>query len=172
MKLSIFTLKDILPYININNQMPDYKNTKIYTIRWRDDTSLIYVGSTTQKLSQRWTDHKKNAKNPNQHDYTMKVYQTMRDKGHDNFYIELYEDFSCDNKEQVAKREGEIIRLIGTLNKQIAGRTLNQYKEETREYKNEYMRQYHTEHKEERSIYNKQYREENKEILKSKKKGI
>jgi hypothetical protein len=102
----------------------------------------------------------------------MKVYQTMRDKGHDNFYIELYEDFSCDNKEQVAKREGEIIRLIGTLNKQIAGRTLNQYKEETREYKNEYMRQYHTEHKEERSIYNKQYREENKEILKSKKKGI
>ena len=38
--------------------MPDYKNGKIYTIRCRDDESLVYVGSTTQQISQRWQDHK------------------------------------------------------------------------------------------------------------------
>jgi len=81
--------------------MPYYKNGKNYTIGCKDDTSLIYINTTTQK-SQRWTE--KNATNPNQHDYTMKVYQPMKEKGHDKFYIELYEDFSRDNKEQLAKR--------------------------------------------------------------------
>ena len=35
--------------------MPDYENAKIYTIRCKTDENLIYVGSTTQTLSQRWT---------------------------------------------------------------------------------------------------------------------
>jgi predicted GIY-YIG superfamily endonuclease len=39
--------------------MPNYSKGKIYTIRCRHDASLIYVGSSTQTLSQRWTDHKK-----------------------------------------------------------------------------------------------------------------
>ncbi len=44
--------------------MPDHKNAKIYTIRCRNDPTLICVGSTIQQLSQRFTDHKKQAKNP------------------------------------------------------------------------------------------------------------
>ncbi len=39
--------------------MPDYKNGNIYTIRCKDDPTLIYVGSTTQQLSQRWHENKK-----------------------------------------------------------------------------------------------------------------
>jgi hypothetical protein len=31
----------------------------------------------------------------------------------DNWYIELYEVCPCENREQLCKREGEIIRLIG-----------------------------------------------------------
>ena len=34
-----------------------------------------------------------------------------------------YENYPCENEEQLNKREGEIIREIGTVNKQIAGRT-------------------------------------------------
>ncbi len=60
--------------------MPDYKNGNIYTIRCRDDPALIYVGSTTQQLSQRFTNHIKKFDNPNKHDYTMKIYQCMRNK--------------------------------------------------------------------------------------------
>ena len=90
--------------------MPDYKNGKIYTIRCRDDPSLIYVGSTTQTLSQRWTDHKKNSNNPNIKNYKLKVYEIMREKGIDNFYIELYVEYPCENKEQLNKYEGTIIK--------------------------------------------------------------
>ena len=35
-----------------------YKNGKIYTIRYKNDDSLIYVGSTVQPLFKRWFEHK------------------------------------------------------------------------------------------------------------------
>jgi len=35
-----------------------YKNGKIYTIRYKNDDSLIYVGSTIQPLFKRWYKHK------------------------------------------------------------------------------------------------------------------
>ena len=42
--------------------MPDYQNGKIYSIRCYNNTSLIYIGSTCQQLSRRFTDHKKDFK--------------------------------------------------------------------------------------------------------------
>ncbi len=36
-----------------------------------------------------------------------------------NWYIELYENYPCNNREELCKREGEIIRLIGTLNSNV-----------------------------------------------------
>ena len=47
----------------------------------------------------------------------------------DNWYIELFENFPCNSKEELNKREGEIIREIGTVNKTIAGRTHKEYYE-------------------------------------------
>jgi len=79
--------------------MPDYKQGKIYTIRCKTNDTLIYVGCTTEALSTDWND----------------------------WYIEFYENYPCENKEQLNKREGEIIREIGTVNKTIAGRTLDEY---------------------------------------------
>jgi hypothetical protein len=35
-----------------------YKNGKIYTIRYKNDDPLIYVGSTVQPLFKRWYQHK------------------------------------------------------------------------------------------------------------------
>ena len=40
-----------------------YKNGKIYTIRYKNDDSLIYVGSTIQPLFKRWYEHKSKANN-------------------------------------------------------------------------------------------------------------
>ncbi len=113
--------------------MPDYKNGKIYTIRCMDDPTLIYVGSTVQTLSQRWTDHKKYAKNPKKNN--VNLYKTMNDKGSDMFYIELYNNCPCDNKEELIKEEGKIIREIGTLNMRIAGRTDKEYCDDNKEKK-------------------------------------
>jgi hypothetical protein len=46
-----------------------------------------------------------------------------------DWYIELYENYPCENKEQLNKREGEIIREIGTENKTVTRRTHKEYYE-------------------------------------------
>jgi hypothetical protein len=63
----------------------------------------------------------------------MLLSQKMWETDFNNWYIELYENFPCDNKEQLNKREGEIIREIATLNKNIAGRTIKEYYEQNKE---------------------------------------
>ena len=116
--------------------MPDYQKGKIYTIRCRDDETLIYVGSSIQPLSVRWGGHKRNMlKKPH-----YPLYKNMLDKGVDMFYIELYETYGCNTKEELHRREGEVIREIGSLireigslNKFIAGRTREE-RESTPEY--------------------------------------
>jgi len=108
-----------------------YKNGKIYTIRCKNDDSLIYVGSTVQPLFKRWFEHQSRVNIEKSKEYNHSLYQKMRETNIEDFYIELYEEFSCENKEQLNKREGQIIREIGTLNKNISGRTP---KEKNKEY--------------------------------------
>ena len=57
----------------------------------------------------------------------------MRKSDINDWYIELYENFPCDNKEQLNNREGKVIREIATLNKNIAGRTMKEYYETNKE---------------------------------------
>ena len=52
-----------------------YKNGKIYTIRYRGDDSLIYVGSTCLPLYKRWYQHKHNCFNENIKNFNLFVYQ-------------------------------------------------------------------------------------------------
>jgi hypothetical protein len=96
--------------------MPDHKEGKIYTIRCKTYDTLLYVGCTTRSLCTRMAKHR------NDYIYrpTVSFYQHVDDW--DNWYIESYENFPCDSKEQSNKREGQVIREIGTLNKNIAGR--------------------------------------------------
>ena len=91
--------------------MRDFSKGKIYTIRCRSDVSKIYVGSTTQPLSKRWGDHKHCWKSGN-HLPFHKLIEDIND-----WYIELYEAFPCQNNEELTRREGQIMREIATLNK-------------------------------------------------------
>ena len=80
---------------------------------------------------------------------TLPFYKQIKDWN--DWYIELYEDFSCERKEQLEKSVGEIIRLIGTLNKLIPG---------SREDKNdnkEYSKQHYKQNKEKIQEYYKEY---------------
>ncbi len=129
--------------------MPDYNKGKIYTIRCRDDTSLIYVGSTTQRLSQRWTDHKSNCNNQNNKEYNKTLYVKIREVGQDRFYIELYQDHPCEKKEQLNRKEGEVMReLKATMNKQVAGRTHKEWCTDNRENIKEKKKEYNEQNKE------------------------
>ena len=108
--------------------MPDYNKGKIYTIRCRTDNTLIYVGSTIQPLAVRWGEHKRRSKI----DTNRYIYTTINNNW-DNWYIELYELYPCNCKEELCKKEGEVIREIGTLNTQIAGRTQKEWIDENKE---------------------------------------
>jgi hypothetical protein len=145
--------------------MPDYSKGKIYTIRCRTDATLIYVGSTIQPLAKRWGLHKC---------YSLKqpetlIYKTMNnDWG--NWYIELYELFPCNSKEELLKKEGEIIRLIGNLNSKIAGRTIKEYRDENEVKLKDKTKKWRQNNKQEIKDYNKIYYENNKEKYKNIKK--
>jgi hypothetical protein len=145
--------------------MPNYQNGKIYTIRCRNNADLIYVGSTTQSLCYRFSGHKRDKK--------CSLYKYIDENCNGNwcqFYIELYEEFKCENKEQLNKREGEVQRQIATINKCIAGRTKSEYYEENQETILEKQKKYYEDNKETLLEQKKIYREDNKDILKEKKK--
>jgi hypothetical protein len=98
--------------------MLDYQNGKIYTIRYKKDSSLIYVGSTCLPLWMRFSIHKNVCYNPNDKAYNHKLYVKIRETDDlDNWYIELYEKFPCENKTQLVACENVIMREISTLNK-------------------------------------------------------
>ena len=83
-----------------------------------------------------------------------------------NWYIELYENYPCNSKEELLKKEGEVIRLIGSLNSRIAGRTEKEYKKDNAEKNKEYQKQYRIEYANKKQESNKQYRIKNVDKIK------
>ena len=106
-----------------------YTNSKIYTVRCLINPELIYVGSTTQPICKRFAAHKNNCKIGK----SGSLYKHIIDNDWSNWHIELHEYYPCNNKEELCKREGEVIREIGTINKQIAGRNKKEYYTDNRD---------------------------------------
>jgi hypothetical protein len=127
---------------------PNFQNGKIYSIR-SHQTEKIYVGSTTQPLYKRFHQHKKPSNKTNS-----KEIMKFADA-----YIELIENYPCIDKDELHMREGEIIRERDCVNRNIAGRTKAEWREDNKENIKEINKQYREEHKEEI----KQYRQDNKE---------
>jgi hypothetical protein len=85
----------------------------------------------------------------------------------DDAYIELIENYPCECKDELCKREGEVIRKTEKCVIQyVAGRTDKEYYQDNKEQLNEYSRQYREDNKEQI----KQYYQENKAKLKEYKK--
>ena len=82
--------------------MPDFKNSKIYKL-WCHETDEIYIGSTTQILSQRLSGHKTPSNKCNSKILFAKS---------NNVKIELLQSYPCENKDQLNKKEGEYIRKL------------------------------------------------------------
>lgn len=113
--------------------MPDYKQSKIYTITCED--GAVYVGSTIRTLEQRLSRHK-NDKKCSMYKYIHKNYNGDWSKSK----IELYENYPCNSKEELSIKEGEITRLIGTINYRIAGRTRKEYNNTPDRKRKQYIR--------------------------------
>jgi len=106
----------------------------------------------------------------------MKVYTNMHELGIDKFYIELIENYPCESKEELCKREGHFIREIGTLNSSVAGRTKDMYYQECKDKILEYRetnrveilekkRLYRIKNKEEIAAYDKQHYDEKRNYI-------
>ena len=90
-----------------HNGKMSYQHGKIYSIRsWH--TNLFYIGSTTQSLAKRLSYHKK--------DYTRyektgtKYITSCEIFKHGDAFIQLLENCPCNSKDELCKREGELIR--------------------------------------------------------------
>ena len=128
--------------------MPDYKNSKIYKIVSPSNPDLIYYGSTTQSLSSRMSDHRR-------HNYRASSKEILC---FEDAIILLVENFSCNNKEELLKKEGEYILNNNCVNKKVAGRTIKQYYEENKEQIKEYQKQYKLKNREKLTKYMQNYR--------------
>jgi hypothetical protein len=151
--------------------MPDYSKSKIYTIRHKTDTSLIYVGSTTQKLYRRYSHHRKLFRK----DISPlnKLYNAMKETNIDDWYIQLHEDYPCNSKEELLQKEAEVIREISTLNYQIPLQTTNEWLIKDRKNNPEKYREkdkkWREQNPDKKAENDKEYRETHKEEIKDRK---
>ena len=144
-----------------------YSHGKIYRI-WNLINDEFYIGSTAQELHKRWSDHRKDAKKINK---KMKLFDEMNKLGHEVFKIELVENYPCSSRDELHRREGEVIReLKPTLNSIIAGRSREEYYHENKKHIFATHYAYHNKHRErineQRKPYFATYREANKDKIK------
>ena len=125
--------------------MPDYSKSKIYRVYCEDDE---YIGSTTRPLSERMNEHRARFKDGN----ICRSSILFEKHGVDNCKIELIEDYPCERKEQLNRREGEIQRERNCVNKKISGRTRNEYYLDNKDKMDEYRQKWRDENKERMAI--------------------
>jgi hypothetical protein len=87
--------------------MVNYKLGKIYTIR-SSETVGVYVGSTCQSLAVRFGGHKSDYKKYK----NIITISNIFNYGVENAYIELLENYPCNSREELHKREGEHMRMM------------------------------------------------------------
>ena len=158
-----------------------YNKSIIYTIR-SPHSDKYYIGSTTQILCKRLSDHTVDYKRhlngtcPN----ITSSYKILELGG---AYIEMLKEINCENRNQLEKREGELIREHKSkcVNKNIPCRTNKEWEQDNHDERVEKKKQYYIDNIEKKKQYyienidkiseqKKQYRNDNKDKLKEKKK--
>ena len=135
----------------------NYKESKIYALR-SPHTDKWYLGSTIQSLSKRKYDHIKNHIRGNQKLTSYCVIEAG------DCYIEILEEYPCESKKDLFKREGELIRLHKDklVNKKVEGRTNKQYYDEVQR---DAQKLYYQEHKEHYNQLQNKRREKQEPIV-------
>ncbi len=149
--------------------MVNYNNTKIYKIE-SDKGDKIYIGSTTKdRLSQRMANHRSSY-----HKYKLdgqnkcKSYLLFDEYGIENCRIILIELYPCNSKDEALSKEAYHIKINDCVNKNIPGRTREQYKVDNPDYD----KNYYINNKEKVLDSCKAYRENNKEKISNKNKEV
>ena len=145
--------------------MPNYQNGKIYSLR-SHQTDDVYIGSTTLSLAVRKAGHRNKYKQYLNGKYCFVT--SFNIIKFDDCYIELIENYPCDSKNELERREGELIREMDCVNKFVAGRTKKEYLEANKKAIAEQKKEYRERNKKAIAEQKKEYQERNKERLKEK----
>jgi hypothetical protein len=142
--------------------MPDYQKSKIYALK-SHQTPHIYIGSTTKLLSNRLAGHKYDFKNKNSYISSKEILK------YDDCYIELIEEYPCNNKMELNRREGEYIRKMDCVNKVVAGRTDKEWRNDNADIISIKKKIYRDENRDRIKERQREYRNNNKELIREKK---
>jgi hypothetical protein len=134
-----------LTYEQIQNQKNKnkYSTGKVYAVR-SPNTDQFYIGSTIQPLSKRMVDlrtcyfyFKDNFKYSKLSDINQ-IFEFG------DAYIELLEVFPCNSKEELDRRQGELIRInkINCINKIVPGRSKKEYREDNKQKISDTQKEY------------------------------
>jgi hypothetical protein len=148
--------------ITDHKKMPDYGCGKVYAIVGEDGLE-IYVGSTAQPLHKRWHGHKKMAKFKPER----AIYKHIAENGgFEKFRIILVEEYPCENRQQLLRREGEHIKRLQPIgNRRVAGRTPQEWIEEHKDMVAEYMSEYREQNRDKLTEQKREYYEQNKDKI-------
>tara|TARA_R110001632_G_scaffold232377_1_gene373020 strand:+ start:418 stop:933 length:516 start_codon:yes stop_codon:yes gene_type:complete len=142
--------------------MTDYSKSKIYKIVC-NTTGLVYYGSTVQTLKRRLNGHKTDIKRG-------KTCSSKLVLENNNFEIILVENFPCETRKELLRREGEHQVTSDCVNNNIAGRSREEIKRKKKEHYhrnkekyNQQSKEHYHRNKEKCNQQSKEYYEKNKE---------
>ena len=148
--------------------MVNYEKSVIYKLCCKDiHIQEIYIGSTTN-FSRRKNQHKTCCNNINGKSYNYYVYNFIREHGgFENWDMILIENYACENKKELEKKERECIELCkSSLNKNIPTRTGKEWNNDNQGKLKNYKKKYYNDNEEKIKIYQKEYYNENEEKIK------
>ena len=146
--------------------MVDYSKGQIYKI-WDISFTKCYIGSSVQPLCKRFQKHKSDYKKfLNGECHYVSVFEIFNEFGVENCKIFWEEDYPCNSKKELEKREGEIQKTNDCVNKVIAGRSSRERYEENKETILSKNTIYYANNKDKIMEQRKKHREENAEEMK------
>ena len=141
--------------------MNRYENGKIYKIV-DSNFQKMYVGSTCESLSQRMARHRNKYQQYKNCKYgRVTSFELFEEFSEENCKIYLIENYPCNNKEELLRREGHHIRNNDCVNKITVGRTKKEYHEEHKEENKQRCKEWMANNQEKR----KQYVDKRKDII-------
>jgi Uri superfamily endonuclease len=141
--------------------MPDYQKSKIYKL-WSPSKNLVYYGSTVQALSQRLAEHLSRKKKISCVSYLILDCE--------DYKMELVEEYPCNNKQQLLKKEAEYIKNNECCNKAIPQRTYKEYRVDTAIVFKEKIKHYYKNNADKIKEQQKQYYKDNSDKIKERQK--
>lgn len=147
-----------------------YQRGKIYIIKNKVNDK-VYIGSTIETLSQRFTKHKYKSKKE-----TYKLYNAFQEIGIDNFYMELIKLYPCKSKEELDIEEDKYMDVYDSINngyntfrpvknREIVKEKAKQYRNNNPEIVKQRWKNYYENNKEKLKEKRKKYEEANKDKI-------